>query len=54
MNDKIKEILLKQVELLQEACERDMLPEDAARLSEEISVAVRMAAAVTPLERLNR
>lgn len=39
----MKEILLKQVELLQEACEREMFPEDAARLSEALASALAVA-----------
>jgi len=47
MNEMMKEILLKQVELLQKACERDMMPDEAARLSEALSNAISIAASYT-------
>ena len=43
MNDQIKGILLKQLQLLQEAGEMQMSSEDAARLSEALATAVRVA-----------
>lgn len=36
MNEQIKEILLKQLQLLREACEKDMTPEEAARMAEAL------------------
>lgn len=48
----IKEILLKQMQILQEACDQDLLPEEAARLSEALSSAVTVAVCVGPKERI--
>lgn len=49
----IKEILLKQLQLVQEACERKLLPEEAARLSEALSSAVTIALSIGPKKPLN-
>lgn len=43
MNETMKEILLKQVELLQEACEVEMPMTDAVRLSEALASALTVA-----------
>lgn len=49
MDATLKEILRKQLQLLQEACENDMLPEEAAELSETLAEAVRKAARICRL-----
>ena len=38
----LKGIILKQMELLQDACEREMSPEDAARLSAMLADALAL------------
>lgn len=43
MNETMKEILLKQVELLQEACKVEMPMTDAVRLSEALASALTVA-----------
>lgn len=48
MKEQIKEILLKQMQLLQDACEREMSPEDAARLSAMLAEALALVNSFTP------
>ena len=52
MNEQIKQILLMQLQLLQEACEEDMFPPAAAELSKALAEAVRIVSNMTPLGRL--
>ena len=52
MNEQIKQILLMQLQLLQEACEEDMFPPAAAELSKALAKAVDVAMVNRPLPTL--
>ena len=48
MKDQLKEILLKQLQLLQEACERDMTDTAMAEISKALAEALAVATVTEP------